>query len=89
MRDTAEVLVVPVEGSIVVKGSGIISSGVDSKGDVDVETPPKPFIKLLVNVKDAADVERASMLFPFVRGVSEDKNFNLFVENFNKILLVS
>lgn len=65
-------MVVPVGGRIVVKGSGIISSGVESKGEVDVETPPNPFIKLLVNVKEAVDVERASMLFPFVKGVSKE-----------------
>lgn len=59
-------------GSIVVRGSGIISSGVDNKGEVDVETLPNPFIMLLVSVKDAEDVERANILFPFVNGASAE-----------------
>lgn len=44
---------------------GIISSGVDRSGDVDVETPPKPFIMLFVRFKETVDVERTSMFPPF------------------------
>lgn len=46
-------------------GSGIISSGVDNRGDVDVDTPPKPFMRLFVRFSDADEVERTNMLFPF------------------------
>lgn len=41
---------------------GIMSSGVDSNGEVDVETPPKPLIILLAMVREAAEVDRTSML---------------------------
>lgn len=65
MRGTVGLLDVPVGGRIVVIGSGIISSGVDNRGDVDVDTPPKPFMRLFVKFSDADEVERTSILFPF------------------------
>lgn len=41
---------------------GIMSSGVDNNGEVEVETPPKLLIILLVMVSEAAEVDRTSML---------------------------
>lgn len=65
VRGTAGLGAAPVGGRMVVMGSGMISSGVDSNGEVEVETPPKPFIRLLVRLREADDVERTSMLLPF------------------------
>lgn len=43
--------------------SGTISSGVDSNGEVDVETPPKPFISVFERfIDEAGELERTSML---------------------------
>lgn len=39
-----------------------MSSGVDNNGEVEVETPPKLLIILLVMVSEAAEVDRTSML---------------------------
>lgn len=41
---------------------GIMSSGVDNNGEVEVETPPKPLIILLAMVREAAEVDRTSMV---------------------------
>lgn len=63
-----------VEGRILAKGSVTISSGVDNKGEVEVDTPPKLFIMLLVRFNDAVDVERTSR-FPF--GTESEKLMEL------------
>lgn len=39
---------------------GIISSGVDSRGEVDDDTPPKPFSKLLVRFREDGEFARTS-----------------------------
>lgn len=49
-----------------VESWGIISSGVDSKGEVEFDTPPKPLIKLLVKFNEAVEVERTNIFAPFV-----------------------
>lgn len=40
--------------TIVFMGSGIMSSGVESRGDVEDDTAPKPFINVLVKFNAAA-----------------------------------
>lgn len=56
-------------GRILDMGSDIMSSGVESRGDVDEETAPNPLIKLLVKLRDAGDVER-TIIVPLVIGLS-------------------
>lgn len=50
----------------------IISSGVDNRGEVDDDTPPKPFSKLLVKFKEDGEFDRTSNP-PLVMDVSVKK----------------
>lgn len=58
-------------GNMVLIVSGIISSGVDSSGEVDDDTPPNPFISEFVKLRDAGELERTSIP-PFGRVLSEN-----------------
>lgn len=59
------------------ESDGIISSGVDSNGEVEDETPPKPFIRLLVRLRDDGELDRTSIP-PFGIEVSALKKKHLF-----------
>lgn len=71
-------ITVPTAGTgcdtIVLRVSGgIISSGVDSKGEVEEDTAPKPFIRLLVRLSVDGELERTSIP-PFGKAVSAKTN---------------
>lgn len=49
-----------------------MSSGVESKGEVEVETPPKPLIRLLLILRLAGEFER-TIILPLVIALSAEK----------------
>lgn len=49
-----------------------MSSGVESKGEVEVETPPKPLIKVLVILRAAGELER-TIILPLVIALSAER----------------
>ena len=67
-------------GRILDMGSDIMSSGVESKGDVEEDTPPNPLIKVLVMLRDEGDVER-TIIVPLVIGLSTSKRDTLEFEH--------